>query len=42
MRIIEGIDELQSLTGQEIGVSDWIEVTQPMIDSFAETTGDRQ
>jgi acyl dehydratase len=42
MRVIEGIDELQSLAGQEIGVSDWIEVTQPMIDSFAETTGDRQ
>lgn len=42
MRVIEGIDELQSLAGQEIGVSDWIEVTQRMIDSFAETTGDRQ
>lgn len=42
MRVIEGIDELQSLAGQEIGVSDWIEVTQGMIDSFAETTGDRQ
>ena len=41
-RVIEGLDELQSLTGQEIGVSDWIEVTQPMIDSFAATTGDRQ
>ena len=41
-RVIDGIDELQTLTGQEIGVSDWLEVTQPMIDSFAATTGDRQ
>jgi len=42
MRIIEGIDEFPSLIGQELGVSDWIEVTQAMIDSFAATTGDRQ
>ena len=41
-RVIPGIEELQRLTGQEIGLSDWVEVTQPMIDSFAETTGDRQ
>lgn len=28
--------------GQEIGVSDWMTVDQPMIDAFAELTGDRQ
>ncbi|MCH7976811.1 MAG: MaoC family dehydratase [Bacteroidetes bacterium] len=28
--------------GQEIGVSGWISVDQPMIDAFAELTGDRQ
>ena len=41
-RIIESLDEMQSLAGQEIGLSDWLEVTQPMIDAFAETTRDRQ
>lgn len=29
-------------TGQELGVSDWISITQPKIDAFAEATGDRQ
>ncbi len=28
--------------GQELGVSDWVTVDQPMIDAFAELTGDRQ
>jgi acyl dehydratase len=41
-RVIRGIDELAALAGQEIGASDWIEVSQSMIDAFAETTGDRQ
>ena len=34
--------ELRARAGQELGVSDWLEVTQPMIDAFAEVTGDRQ
>ena len=41
-RIINGIEELKSLTGQEVGVSDWLTVTQEMIDRFAEVTGDHQ
>lgn len=41
-RTIESIDALRAQLGQEIGVSDWVTVTQPMIDTFAETTGDRQ
>jgi acyl dehydratase len=36
------IDELAQLAGQEIGRSDWLQVTQAMIDSFAAATGDRQ
>ncbi len=36
------IDELQKLTGKEIGVSGWLEVTQQRIDQFAEATGDNQ
>ncbi len=42
VRTIEGVDELRSLVGQEVGVSDWLEVTQRMIDGFAEITRDDQ
>src|SRR5579863_10554959 len=41
-RVINGIEELKQLIGQEVGVSDWIEVPQSMIDQFAELTGDDQ
>src|SRR3954449_11769809 len=37
-----GIDELKGLIGQEVGPSDWREVTQEMIDTFAELSGDDQ
>jgi acyl dehydratase len=35
-------DELSSLVGQEIGVSEWVEIDQTRINQFAEATGDRQ
>jgi acyl dehydratase len=41
MRTIAGIEALRSLAGEEIGVSDWHEVTQEEVDAFAEVTGDR-
>ena len=34
--------ELPSLTGTELGTSDWYEVTQESIDLFADATGDHQ
>ena len=34
--------ELQAKTGETIGTSDWIEVTQDRINKFAEATGDYQ
>lgn len=40
--IIEGIPQLRALVGQEVAVSDWLEVTQQRIDEFAEATGDFQ
>ena len=42
MRVIEGIAELKSLVGQQVGISDWFTVTQEQINAFAEVTGDRQ
>src|SRR5262245_14464329 len=41
-RDIESIDALKSLVGNEVGVSDWIVIRQPMIDAFADVTRDRQ
>lgn len=38
----QAFDYLQSLVGQEVHVSDWIEVTQERIDAFAAATGDNQ
>ena len=42
MRVFEGFDELKGAAGSEVGVSDWVEVTQERIDGFAEATGDHQ
>jgi len=42
MLTITGIDELKSHVGQELGVSDWHEVTQEDINAFADVTGDHQ
>jgi len=42
MRTFETIAELKELLGQEIGVSDWITVTQERIQLFADATNDHQ
>ena len=34
--------DIQSLAGQEMGVSDWFEVSQDKVNLFAEATGDHQ
>ncbi|MCA1371289.1 MaoC family dehydratase [Ensifer sp. NBAIM29] len=36
------LPDVKDLLGKEIGVSDWITVTQESIDNFAEATGDFQ
>jgi acyl dehydratase len=42
LRVIEGIEELRGLIGQEVVVSDWLEVSQERINAFADATGDHQ
>jgi acyl dehydratase len=42
MLTISGIDELKAKVGEELGVSEWHEVTQDAIDAFADATGDHQ
>jgi acyl dehydratase len=37
-----GIEELTALIGQQVGPSEWREVTQELIDTFAEVSGDDQ
>lgn len=36
------LKDLPSLVGQEIGVSDWLTVSQDRVNQFAEATGDHQ
>ena len=42
MLTLNGLEEVRSHVGQELGVSDWHEVTQDEIDAFADVTGDHQ
>jgi acyl dehydratase len=42
MLTISGIDELRAKVGEELGVSEWLEVTQDAINAFADATGDHQ
>jgi acyl dehydratase len=39
---VNGIEELEGLAGRTIGPSDWREVTQELIDTFADLSGDHQ
>ena len=39
---VNGAEGLRNMIGKEVGPSDWREVTQEMIDSFAQISGDDQ
>lgn len=36
------ISDLHTLVGTEVGVSEWVEITQERVNQFAEATGDHQ
>jgi acyl dehydratase len=42
MLTVTDIEELRTKAGEEIGVSEWHDVTQDAIDAFAAVTGDNQ
>jgi acyl dehydratase len=42
MLTITGLEELRTKVGEELGVSDWHEITQADIDAFADATDDHQ
>jgi acyl dehydratase len=41
-RTVDTVDELKTLVGQELGVGDWVEITQDRVNQFADVTGDHQ
>ncbi|MBC3916106.1 MaoC family dehydratase [Undibacterium sp. CY18W] len=42
MKEFSSIDELKNLIGQEVAQSDWVEITQERVNTFADATGDHQ
>lgn len=42
MREIHNLAELKTLIGQEVAVSDWVDISQERINTFADATGDHQ
>jgi acyl dehydratase len=42
MRMFNNSTEIAAAAGEELGVSEWIGITQDRIDMFADATGDRQ
>lgn len=42
MGLADALTDLQSLVGTEVHVSDWLEMTQDMINAFGAATGDMQ
>ncbi|HEU5327993.1 MAG TPA: MaoC family dehydratase [Thermomicrobiales bacterium] len=41
-RVVTTVAELRELIGQEVGVSDWLEITQERVNVFADATDDHQ
>ena len=42
MRVFTTFEEIEASAGQEIGTSDWVQVTQARVNQFADATGDHQ
>jgi acyl dehydratase len=40
--IIDGIEGIRAKTGEHLGYSGWVEITQEQVNRFAEATGDYQ
>ena len=42
MRVFEGLESIEAAIGEHVGYSDWLEITQERINTFADATGDHQ
>jgi acyl dehydratase len=42
MRVFTTFEEIEAAAGEEIGASDWVQITQDRVNRFADATGDHQ
>jgi len=42
MRVFTSFDQLTDAVGEDLGTTDWLEVSQDRVDEFADATGDHQ
>ena len=42
MRVFTSLDEVSEAAGQELGTSEWVEIDQQRVDTFADATGVHQ
>jgi acyl dehydratase len=42
MHVFSSFEEIEKAVGEEIGTTDWVEITQERVDQFADATGDHQ
>jgi acyl dehydratase len=42
MRVFKTLDEVQAAAGEELGTSDWLQITQQQVNDFADATSDHQ
>jgi len=42
LRTVTGLDEIKALAGADLGRTDWMEITQERVNTFADATGDHQ
>src|SRR5690349_25160152 len=41
-RVFNGVESVKAAVGEHLGYSDWLEITQERVNTFAEATGDHQ
>ena len=42
MRVFSSFEEIEAAAGEDIGTTDWVQITQERVDQFADATGDHQ
>ncbi|WP_326709837.1 MULTISPECIES: MaoC family dehydratase [unclassified Streptomyces] len=42
LRTATGLDEIKALAGSDLGRTEWLEITQERVNTFADATGDHQ
>ena len=40
--VFDGVDAVRAAVGSHLGFSEWLEITQKQVDTFADATGDHQ